>query len=1042
MLRKILYIILFILVFCGHIQQASSQAPFVAVKNPQCTSLLYIDSIVFKDSSVIFYFFFDNKLNNIQFVDRVSIDSKTKIINGSREFPLSSASGINISVPSTKKSPNNDSLLFSLAFPCPDFPITSFEFLENDSSEWKFKIIFFDTINSPCSAINVTLNNFSSYCYKMIGEGQIEHIFQMNRIMYENLTEGIYSNSSEYATCTYYLSSCNLKLENNYEAIRCGREVLSLYKRNPGWPRDNITLAWVNGIISDAYRNLANYDSAIYYGELSLIQKREIYKKETLDEALTLGKLSQMYFSMGEYEKALSYGEENLKIKTKILGKFEETNVAAANNLCRYYATWGKYAESINLAREYAIDSLKNIDIDSYIDFCEILAHCYNSIDNERLCQQFSEEGFNFLCDNPNLVEGNHYFRFANLLFHLSIEERIRILEELCKKTTYHSESHLSLIQNLANEYFQNGEYEKAILLFKQCINGREEIKSINNVKYSDVLIALSDLFLECEDSSGFYSTINKAISETKRIRGESSIEYANVLGNLYFADMKWKDTIHFDLLEELMCSLEDVLIDNVPILSYEDKQCFWNSVNQWFYDVYLSFFIYSELDELGKEDRYDFYNKLANAYNHILFLKGFISNSQISKNSNLYDEDFGKNKIKQSLNKMELRKRAAIYWIDLQKALDNNSVAIEFVEVPDPNNHEKHYLAIATKRNSLPYLAYICSEKDLALYHQNFYSSDFIDMFWMNLVPYFDSITDVYFSLDGFLNTIAIENIQPLSKLPIGDLKFHRLSSTKEIVVQNKENRSINNVVLFGGLNYNCSYFPEKETSSQIEYDYLPNSFDEVCSIDSILRTKHTDSRIFSGNLGTKEMFLSLPDSNINIIHIATHGYYWKTKFDGSEKLKKLLNHFDKSGILKNDSSMVKSGILLAGKCGNGKPSNSFLSSYEISTLNLSMVDLVILSSCQSGLGDVSRDGVVGLQKAFKEAGVKSLLVCLWDVDDFVTKMMMQEFYQNLLSGDSKREALTKAQVVVRNYKDENGIKLFSDPYYWASFILIDALD
>ena len=129
----------------------------------------------------------------------------------------------------------------------------------------------------------------------------------------------------------------------------------------------------------------------------------------------------------------------------------------------------------------------------------------------------------------------------------------------------------------------------------------------------------------------------------------------------------------------------------------------------------------------------------------------------------------------------------------------------------------------------------------------------------------------------------------------------------------------------------------------------------------------------------------------------------------------------------LKNHENQSASGVLTA---------------REISELDLRGTKIFVLSSCQSGLGELLGDGIYGMQRALKKAGVSTIMLSLWKVDDFATQLLMINFYKNFLSGYSEQESLSRAQNVVRNYTDENGIKLFDNPYYWASFILVDAID
>ena len=101
---------------------------------------------------------------------------------------------------------------------------------------------------------------------------------------------------------------------------------------------------------------------------------------------------------------------------------------------------------------------------------------------------------------------------------------------------------------------------------------------------------------------------------------------------------------------------------------------------------------------------------------------------------------------------------------------------------------------------------------------------------------------------------------------------------------------------------------------------------------------------------------------------------------------------------------------------------------------MDLRDAELVVLSDCETGLGDITGDGVFGLQRAFKMAGAKTIIMSLWKVDDNATQLLMTEFYKNWIKSNgklSKREAFHKAQNVVRSQ--------YNNPVDWAGFILLD---
>ena len=106
---------------------------------------------------------------------------------------------------------------------------------------------------------------------------------------------------------------------------------------------------------------------------------------------------------------------------------------------------------------------------------------------------------------------------------------------------------------------------------------------------------------------------------------------------------------------------------------------------------------------------------------------------------------------------------------------------------------------------------------------------------------------------------------------------------------------------------------------------------------------------------------------------------------------------------------------------------------------MDLRGLDLVVLSACQTGLGDISQgEGVFGLQRGFKKAGANSILMSLWEVNDEATQILMTQFYKNFVSGQSKRQSLQSAQRYLREYSAGK----YNKPKYWAAFILLDGIN
>ena len=401
------------------------------------------------------------------------------------------------------------------------------------------------------------------------------------------------------------------------------------------------------------------------------------------------------------------------------------------------------------------------------------------------------------------------------------------------------------------------------------------------------------------------------------------------------------------------------------------------------------------------------------------------------------------------------------VTWEDVRNHLNEKDVAIEFGRYVDLGNkpYKKYYYALViNKESSYPKLIKLFenSELDSLVKAERVDSLKLSNLIWK---PIFDEITDarnIYFSPYGLLNLWGIEY------LPINDdntYTFYRLSSTKELCY-NTAKKDVTNAVLYGGIDYNSkeknktndygfSTFDEKLTrsiSSRGSFDPLTNSEEEIKQISSILLSKGVNCSLYEADRGTEESLRLLSGKYNDVLHLATHGMFVSSQDAEEIKVKHNLRFVitdDDAEI--EDKSLSRSFIVMSG--GNmlmHRDSISYvdddgiLTANEISQIDLHNVDLVVLSACESALGDMSSDGVYGLQRGFKKAGANTILMSLDKVDDEATKMLMVEFYKNLMSGKNKHQSLIDAQKHLRQV--DNG--KYDKPEYWASFIMLDGIN
>lgn len=417
------------------------------------------------------------------------------------------------------------------------------------------------------------------------------------------------------------------------------------------------------------------------------------------------------------------------------------------------------------------------------------------------------------------------------------------------------------------------------------------------------------------------------------------------------------------------------------------------------------------------------------------------------------------------------------VSWNDVQNELSKEDVAIEFLEIQDHNDGVDKYAALILRKDmESPTFVKLCSKHDLDEFvitnqskngFSNAYSiyengrNKLYSMIWSNIEPYLYGAKHIYFAATGILNQLNIEilpeNTSNKSRINMR-YEIHRLSSTAQLCYAEYKG-SFSTATLFGGLNYNAKLI-NNTTHNAEQYNRFPvdscgitrgrslswpllnETEEEVNMISTVLNKQGIKTTVVSKDDGSEEVFKKLSCSDCSILHLATHGFYYS-----NEEYSKL--HINENEQRTFISPLKRSGLILSGGNhlwkGETIPQNiedGTLTAEEIAGMDLSSTQLLVLSACQTALGDLSPEGVYGLQRGFKLAGVQSIIMSLWEVDSRATELMMTSFYKYLFSGCSKHKAFRKAQDVVRKkyrQRNTNYGHTNASEYYWASFILID---
>lgn len=311
----------------------------------------------------------------------------------------------------------------------------------------------------------------------------------------------------------------------------------------------------------------------------------------------------------------------------------------------------------------------------------------------------------------------------------------------------------------------------------------------------------------------------------------------------------------------------------------------------------------------------------------------------------------------------------------------------------------------------------------------------------WDKILADIPKSSNVYFVPDGIFYSFAVEYLPTVRD----SYQLFRLSSSRVLCHRTPAKR-LDNFLLVGALKYNDT------TSVRTYQDTVPNRLGSKLygKLDPFLDFKNSEaevdyisnilgiskSSVITGDKGTED-FIKQNLCKYQAALLSTHGYFCKK----GESLK-VDDKYSLSDIITEDQSMSLCGLVFAGvnimaqnDSSHINKEDGLFTALEISELDLSRLDLLVLSACQTNIGRITRDGIFNLPRGLKKAGANTLLVSLWQVDNIATQKLITAFLTNLKQGMSKYEALLNAQSQLKSSEEYN------QPYYWAAFVLIDGI-
>jgi CHAT domain-containing protein/Flp pilus assembly protein TadD len=847
--------------------------------------------------------------------------------------------------------------------------------------------------------------------------------------LFENRAIEIFKSQNDQESLGYLLANYLLgrieKENNNYEeSIEAYKKVQKVFIDKEFTDLDNYAI--VLGNIGLCYDRLGDYKKALDYCSRAL-QVKGIKPNTKSTRLMDKG---YFYENIGRFDEAHAAYDKALISMGSSLGKEHQEYAKLLNNIGKLYFE----EENYTLALEYYLQALKTVEVEEGERWHPFYSYMLND--------------------------------YAMALFQL---ERVNEAEELMLKNIAYfernnlpkDEDYYNRIHSLAKLYNLTEQYAKAKSLIDKATENIQLILGSDHEDYGQFLKTKSATYLglnDIESAVSFLKASNEVLLRqvdnifrfSSEVEKKAFLEMISETFNyfqsvLYSQNLENKKLIVLNLNNQLI--LKGLLLNNSKGLFLDLKALNDQTIN-------------------GKIREY---KNLKNVLARVLskpMSKRILNVDSLKQRINNSEANLVRIHAKNFKNSRTFLKN----WKDIQSHMEDTDVAVEFshfnyVEKGSKTNRVQYVAYIFDSSDVLPQVVPLFNENELneVISHKNidqiYNSIETYNLIWKPIDSLISNYKTIYYSPSGKLNQIALAALKKNNEPIIAKHNLIQLSSTFNID-DVKEKLSIESAVLLGGINYdyvgeengdelalkykesvgNDFLFTQtRGTKNRGEsWTYLEGTITEINSLSEILGETSIDVTVLIGDNASEEAVKKLEGSSPSLMHIATHGYFFESN-DSKVRNPSQLSLEDQYRL--SDDPLLRSGLILAGANytwkNSQKPKNKvedgILTALEISNMDFLNTELVVLSACDTGLGDIEgSEGVYGLQRAFKMAGVDKLIMSLWEVPDTETSEFMISFYDFWQNGKSVREAFLQTQRIMSK-------KYTNTPSKWAAFVLFE---
>ncbi|MDW3210684.1 MAG: CHAT domain-containing tetratricopeptide repeat protein [Reichenbachiella sp.] len=731
----------------------------------------------------------------------------------------------------------------------------------------------------------------------------------------------------------------------------------------------------------------------------NLLEKHD--KENSLSHAIMTSNLALYYNEIGQAEEAESSIAKAMTMAGDELRAKGRDNVSFKINQGLIYYSSGKYNEAENIFNEVLELKRKRMarNQTDYANVENYLASVLMESGKLDQVQSLLEDALKIFAQkyntqHPAYIKTNH-----NLgKFHLyqgNYTEAQNILTEVNEAyDQYFGTNHpdyLRSLEDLAVIDWKQGNYSSANERFKQVISSNLDLVEENFAAMSEY------------EKGQYWAQIRPSILKFYNYACERGTEEPALLTEMYNIQLKTKGIL-FSASTKMR---EEIL----------------SSDNEGLKTLYLNW-------QRAKEDLllYYTYSKTQLEEMKIDLPSAEQKANQLEKELSKVSSDFA------SANKLP---SASLQ--DIKSSLSPTDVAIEVIGFPTFKNSftsDKTYAFLIADPNAQhPSLALINNGNELdgkyAKGYQNMVrlkidNPILYEKYWQVVDKKLGGVKNVHLSLDGIYFQVNISALRKPDQSFVSDgMDFHLYSSTRDLLNQSSSSK-----------NKKADFFGYPTYGNQGLLVSLPGTKAEIETISQITRSKGYQVGTYMQGNASEDNFKKI--SSPSLLHVATHGFFLPEDNTSSEKVLGIevsqakANPLLRSGLMLANAENAMQSSDYEHSNETSKTDNGILTAYEVLTLDLKDTDLVVLSACETGLGEIkSGEGVYGLQRAFQVAGAESVIMSLWKVSDEATKNLMTYFYGEWMNGKSKNDAFISAQKRLRQD--------FPEPYYWGAFVLLN---